>query len=134
VAAVANAVKLGLERAIEDATRQVELGVPKERAIANNLPTYASACVETSLPQIEAAADADAVVEEEIDPYAPTPENIAAREKAKAKIRSIFSFAKPSKAEEILAANIAETETAPAVELAKAAITEKHEDEEPIPW
>ncbi|MGL5878543.1 MAG: hypothetical protein ACRC2V_12305, partial [Xenococcaceae cyanobacterium] len=36
VAAVATAVKIQLERAIEGATRQVELGVPKERAISNN--------------------------------------------------------------------------------------------------
>ena len=142
VAAVANAVKVLLERTIEDATRQVELGVPKERAIANNLPTYAIACVENSLPQIEAAVaveeDVTTTVEEEVaDPYAPTPESIAAREKAKAKLRNKFSFSQPTKAEVILAANIAEVEfeikTAPAVQPTKAVIYEEYDDE-PILW
>jgi hypothetical protein len=134
VAAVANAVKLGLERAIEDATRQVELGVPKQRAIANNLPTYASACVENSLPELQLAAGGDAVAEETEDPYAPTPESLAARERARLLLNKKFD--KPTKAEEILAANIAEfvEKEASTVESAKAAITEKHEDEEPIPW
>jgi hypothetical protein len=136
VAAVANAVKLGLERAIEDATRQVELGVPKERAIANNLPTYAIACVETSLPELEptTGTDLDPATEEEeaADPYAPTPESLAARERARSLLNK--RFGRPTKAEEILAANIAEIEKASAVEPAKAVIVEKYEEEEPILW
>jgi hypothetical protein len=134
VAAVANAVKLGLERAIEDATRQVELGVPKERAIANNLPTYASVCVENSLPEIEAATvgDGDLVVEEVEDPYAPTPESLAARERARSLLKK--KFGKFTKAEEILATNIAEIEELPPVEPPKAVIVEESDEEEPIPW
>lgn len=134
VAAVATAVKLQLERTIESATRQVELGVSKERAIANNLPTYATACVENALPELEPAMEGDVIVEEVEDPYAPTPENVAAREKAKAKLRNVFSFAKPTKAEAILAANIAEIEKAPAVEFTKAVVVEECDDDGLIPW
>jgi hypothetical protein len=136
VAAVANAVKLGLERAIEDATRQVELGVPKERAIANNLPTYASACVETSLPELEPATgtDLDLAAEEgeATDPYAPTPESLAARERARAKLNK--RFGRPTKAEEILAANISEIEEFLPVKPLKAVIVEESDEEDPILW
>lgn len=145
VAAVANAVKLQLEHAIESATRQVELGVPKEQAIANNLPTYAVACVENPLVQIEGAIDKEPLEQlegaigagepqETVDPYALTPESLAAREKAKASLRK--RFGKPTKAEEILAANIVEVElenkNTPAVDSAKAVVVEEYDDF--IPW
>ena len=137
VAAVASAVKLQLERVIESATRQVELGVPKERAITNNLPTYATTCVENSLPELESATDEGIAPKEVEDPYALTPENIAARENAKAKLRDRFTFGQPTKAEAILAANIAEVEIeikkASAVQSTKAVIVQEYDDGT-IPW
>ena len=132
VAAVANAVKLQLERAIEDATRQVELGVPKERAIANNLPTYAIACVESSLPELAPAIEGNAVVEEVEDPYAPTPESLAAREKARAILNKKFN--RQTKREVILAANITEIQVTPTIEFGKGVIVKECGGEEPIPW
>ena len=135
VAAVAFAVKLQLGRAIESATRQIELGVPKERALTNNLPTYAATCVENSLPELESAADEGIALEEVGDPYAITPESLAAREKARSLLKN--KYAKPTKAEEILAANIAEAEIeikkAPAVQSTKAVVQEEYDDQT-IPW
>ncbi|MEG3880183.1 hypothetical protein QT972_22745 [Microcoleus sp. herbarium7] len=134
VAAVATAVKLQLERAIESATRQVELGVPKERAIANNLPIYATTCVESLLPALEPSVENTAIEKINVeDPYAPTPESLAARAKARASLNTKLD--RPTKAEAILAANIAEIEKIPAVEsvkVAKMVIVE--ESFEPILW
>lgn len=134
VAAVATAVKLQLERAIESATRQVELGVPKERAITNNLPIYATTCVESSLPALEPSVENSAIEKINVeDPYALTPESLAARAKARASLNAKLD--RPTKAEAISAANIAEIEKIPAVEsvkVAKVAIIE--ESIEPILW
>jgi hypothetical protein len=110
VAAVANAVKLQLERCIESATRQVELGVPKEQAILNNLPTYAMNCTEDSTPQI-AATESTAL--DSTDPYTLTDENKAARAKACETIKAIKAIAvnipkRETKRQQILAANMAE--------------------------
>jgi hypothetical protein len=93
--------------------------------------------------QIEAAAEEATSVEgtavEELpatektaDPYAPTPESLAARERARSLLNK--RFGKPTKEEEILAANIAEIEELPPVEPAKAVIVEESDEEEPIPW
>lgn len=142
VAAVANAVKLQLERCIEGATRQVELGIPKEQAILNNLPTYAVACNEDSISQIEASKETEIITA--TDPYALTEENRAARNKAfeainATKAMSVKLPRRLSKREQILAANRAEavesiklmpTRTEVAV---KPAIQESIEDE-PILW
>ena len=111
VAAVANAVKLQLERCLESATRQVELGIPKEQALLNNLPTYAMACNEDSTPQIAATAEVEAL--DPTDPYAPTEENLEARNKAFEAIKAVKAIGgklprRLTKREQILAANIAD--------------------------
>jgi len=111
VAAVANAVKLQLERCIESATRQIELGIPKEQALLNNLPTYAMNCTEGPTPQI-VATEPTAATLDSTDPYALTDENKAARAKACEAIKSIKAIAvnfpkRQTKRQQILAANMA---------------------------
>lgn len=135
VAAVATAVKLQLERCIENANRQVELGVPKERAILNNLPTYAVACNEDLMPQIAAAEVTEALEAvdpvDSVDPYALTEENRIARDKAFEVIRGKFPR-RFTKREQILAANssvdvVSVTEEKPATNV-------KIDEDEPILW
>lgn len=144
VAAVANAVKLQLERCLEGATRQVELGVPKEQAMLNNLPTYAvAACTEVSKPQITETKMTEAI--DSTDPYALTEENRAARNKAveainAAKVMNAKLPRRLSKREQILAANMAAAAEFVALLPAKAepevkpVIVEKLVEDEPILW
>lgn len=145
VAAVANAVKLQLERCIESAKRQVELGIPKEQAILNNLPTYAVACDEDSIPRIAASETVETPVAiDATDPYALTEENRAARSKAFEAIQAVKTIGaklpkRQTKREQILAMNLAEaaesiklipTKTEAVV---KSTVQESIEDE-PILW
>jgi hypothetical protein len=92
--------------------------------------------------QIEAAAEKNTekegtAVEElpapgEADPYAPTPESLAARERARSLLNK--RFGRPTKAEEFLAANISEIEEFFPVKPLKAVIVEESDEEEPILW
>ncbi|MEG3929470.1 hypothetical protein [Microcoleus sp. T3_D1] len=144
VAAVANAVKLQLERCIENATKQVELGIPKEQAFLNNLPTYAvAACTEVSKPQITETKMTEAI--DSTDPYALTEENRAARNKAveainAAKVMNAKLPRRLSKREQILAANMAAAAEFVALlpakveEVAKPSVVEKPVEDEPILW
>lgn len=139
VAAVANAVKLQLERCIESATRQVELGVLKEQALLNNLPTYAMNCNENSAPQIAASETIEAPERtiDPTDPYALTEENRAARNKACEAIKAVEVVRaklprRLSKREQILAANMAgSTKFEPVVVQTKVSAVD---DDEPILW
>lgn len=128
VAVVANVLKVQLERCLESATRQVELGIPKEQAILNNLPTYAVACNEDSI-----AIDAT-------DPYALTEENRAARNKAFEAIQATKAISaklprRQTKREQILAANIAEAKAEAALFSKSTTVkTEPMNEDEPISW
>ena len=135
VAAVANAVKLQLERCIESATRQVELGVPKEQAILNNLPTYAMNCTEEPTPQI---ATAESTALDSADPYALTDENKAARAKACEAIKSIKAIAlnipkRQTKRQQILATNMVGSSFAEPV-VVQTKVSTAVDDDEPILW
>ena len=142
VAAVANAVKLQLERCIEGATRQVELGVPNEQALLNNLPTYAMNCSESSTPQITPTELKQAI--EATDPYALTEENRAARNKACEAIKAVKAInaklpRRLSKREQILADNLADAaefvQMIPAkTEPAAKVVIERPIEDEPILW
>lgn len=143
VAAVANAVKLQLERCLEGAKRQVELGVPKEQALLNNLPTYATNCTENSIPQIAASETVEmpeTAATDPTNPYALTDENRAARNKAFEMVQAKLPRGR-TKREQMLAANMADaaafakempfTKPKPVVEV----VVEKPvEDDEPILW
>lgn len=96
-------------------------------------PQIEAAVEETTI--IEGAIDTEALEEsaesvEAVDPYAPTPESLAAREKARSLLKN--KYGKLTKREEILAANIAEVEKMPVVESAKTVVVEY--DDEPILW
>ena len=135
VAAVANAVKLQLERCIESATRQVELGVPKEQAILNNLPTYAMNCTEEPTPQIAAV---ESTTLDSADPYTLTNENKAARAKACEAIKSIKAIAlnipkRQTKRQQILAANMAGSSFVEPV-VVQTKVSAAVDDDEPILW
>lgn len=134
VVAVATAVKLQLERAVESAARQVELGIPKERAIANNLPVYAIACADSPQAdsprlELESTAFGDAAVEAATDPYALTPESLAAREKARSRLNK--KFGRSSAAERTLPVKIAKSVVEESV--VEESVVEGC-DCEPIPW
>ena len=147
VAAVTNAVKLQLERCLEGAKRQVELGVPKEQALLNSLPIYATNCTEkNSMPQIAASETVKMpkTATDPTNPYALTEENRAARSKAFEAIQAVkaVSVKLPkgrTKREQILAANMADAvafasqvpaRLKPLVEVA----VEKPIEDEPILW
>lgn len=99
---------------IKSATRQVELGIPKEQALLNNLPTYAVACNEDLTPQIAATAEVEEMETlDPTDPYALTEGNLAARNKAFEVIKAVKAISvklpeRRTKREQILAANIAD--------------------------
>ena len=144
VAAVANAVRLQLERCLEGATRQVELGVPKEQALLNNLPTYATNCTENSVPQISASETVKTPETDPTDSYALTEENREARNKAFEAIQAAkavnVTTKRLTKREQILAANMADaatfakempfTKPKPVVEV----VAEKLAENEPTLW
>ena len=109
---------------------------------ASQLQPTVSAVVESEIAalqgsavaQIEGAIGTESVeskkMVEVLDLYARTPESLAARERAKASLHK--KSGKLTKAEEILAANIAEVEKMPVVESAKTVVVEY--DDEPILW
>jgi len=145
VAAVANAVKLQLERCIEGATRQVELGIPKEQAVLNNLPTYALACNEDATRQIAASEAVETPrVTDATDPYALTEENRAARNRAFETIQAVKAISaklprRQTKREQILAANRAEAAESIKLmpiktEVAVKSMIQASIEDEPILW
>jgi hypothetical protein len=104
-------------------------------AIATLQGSAASAQIEGAAEKatgIEGTAVENLPAAGEADPYALTPESLAARERARSLLNK--RFGKPTKAEAILAANIAEAKQASPVESAKVLITEEYDEEEPIPW
>lgn len=145
VAVVANALKVQLERCLESATRQVELGIPKEQAILNNLPTYAVACNEDSIPQIAPNHTVEtSIAIDATDPYALTEENRAARNKAFEAIQATKAISaklprRQTRREQILAANRAEAAESIKLmpiktEVAVKSTIETPIEDEPILW
>jgi hypothetical protein len=105
------------------------------QAIATLQGSAAPAQIEAATEKptrMEGTAVEELPVAGEADPYAPTPESLAARERARLLLNK--RFGRPTKAEAILAANIASAKEAPSVETAKVVIVEESDEEEPIPW
>ena len=120
-----------------EADRLSEIGVesftvdpwmkPKPEISVTDFSEAISSLQGSTAPQLEGAVEQA----EAENPYAITPESLEARERARSLLKN--KYGKLTRAEEILAANIAEVEKMPAVKSTKVVIPQDYDDV-PIPW